>query len=438
MISTRIDCEKCLMSFEPQFINANGECVICHEHRKKWLNKDYIEAEKELIRIFDHYKTRNMNQKYDAIVALTGGKDSSYALYLAKKKFGLRPLAVTGDNGLFTERALKNIKTIVDKLDVDHLMVSRDQEELKGLYKAFFRKTKNFCEICYLTIHRSLGQAAIEYDVPLIITGYAGKVDSSHFRAKYRYCFEDAFERIVKDEIPAEVYSNYLTREIRSKTHFHLLHLFDYLNHEEKEIYNLLVNELGWDNNEGNDHHSDCRFHHMLGYLKWLNNDSTSLVNMHPAALLRDGQITVNEFQELLEKQERLFQKIDKTQVEEFLDFFGIDHDFLAKKLDSPKLAEPVIREKDFDPLIKAKQQSGKSVSDLIEMLFEIIRPEIKRDGGDIKVIENNNKVLKILLLGGCRGCHIADCVMIRYLEYLVRKYVSDDIIIEHAKELAP
>jgi PP-loop superfamily ATP-utilizing enzyme/Fe-S cluster biogenesis protein NfuA len=426
------------MPFDEQFINLNGECVICHEHRKKWLNKNYIESAQELESIFDHYKGRNKNKKYDAIVSFSGGKDSAYALYLVKKKFGLRPLAVTGDNGFFTQRALKNQKIIVERLGVDHLFLSRDEGELKELYRVYFRKTKNFCEICYLTILNALGQAALEYDVPLIITGTAFKVDSSHFRSKLRYCFEDAFEIIVKDKIPVEVYSKYLTKEIRAKKHFHLLHLFDYVNHVENEMYELLENELEWGNNIRDDHHSDCRFHHMLGYIKMLKNDLASLVFMKPAALLRDGQITVGQFNEMIKNEREVFQKVDRKQFDEFLDYFGIDEDFLSKKLDSPRLANPVIQEKDFDQLIKAKLQSGNSESDLIDMLIEIIRPEIKRDGGDIQIIEYDNQILKIALLGGCRGCMIADQVMVRYLEYLMRKYISDDIIIENVKELAP
>ena len=45
----RVQCNKCMMFFEKKYINARGECVICNEHRKKWLNRDYKKAEKELL-----------------------------------------------------------------------------------------------------------------------------------------------------------------------------------------------------------------------------------------------------------------------------------------------------------------------------------------------------------------------------------------------------
>lgn len=239
------------------------------------------------------------------------------------KKYGLRPLAVTADNGLLAPIALKNMKKVVDRLGVDHLVVTRNKEELRSLYRAFFRKTKNFCEVCYLTILSSLGQAAVEHDVPLIITGAAFKVDSSHFRAGYRYCVEDAVINIVKDSIQAEVYSKYISKEA-----------------------------------------------------------------------------------------------------------------FLTKNLDSPKLVKPLVSEKDFDVLREYRERPGISERNLIEKLFEIIRPELKRDGGDIKILEYKDKVLRIELLGGCRACYMADVIMMRYLEHLVRTHISEDIIIENVKKL--
>ena len=360
-----IECKKCLMPFPKAFVDTRGECVVCNEYRKKWLNRDYEEKEKELIRICEHYKKRNKNKKYDGIVAFSGGKDSCYALYLAVKKYGLRPLAVTADNGLLTSAAQKNMKTVVDRLGVDHVLVDRDKEELRAIYQAFFRKTKHFCEVCYVTVLNSLYQKAAELDVPLIITGFAYKLESSHFRAPNRYCVEDAFVNIVKDSIPAEVYEKYLSRDIRKEKDMHLLHIFDYVNYNQKEIYNVLRSEVGWDDLKGEDKHADCRFHEMLGYLKYISGDMSSLVFMNPASLLRDGQISVEEFKEQLAKEKTHFQKIDKEKIDEFVDFFGIDEAFLTEQLESPKLTAPLVGETDFDILQEYRERPGISELEL-------------------------------------------------------------------------
>lgn len=431
-----IDCKKCLMSFHEEFINTRGECVVCNEYRKKWFNRDYEEKEKELIRICEHYKKRNKNSKYDAIVAFSGGKDSTYALYLAVEKYGLRPLAVTADNGLLTSAAHKNMKTVVDRLGVDHIVVTRDKEELRAIYQAFFRKTKAFCEVCYATVLNSLYQTAADQDVPLIITGFAYKLESSHFRAPNRYCVEDAFVNIVKDSIPAEVYGKYLSRDMRKEKDMHLLHIFDYVNYNQREIYNVLRNELGWDDLKGEDKHADCRFHQMLGYLKFISGDMSSLVFMNPASLLRDGQISVEEFREQLAKEKTHFQKIDKKQIDEFVDFFGIEEAFLTEHLDSPKLTDPLVGETDFDLLREYRERPGINERELIDKLLNIIRPELKRDGGDIRILEFKDKMLRIEMLGSCRACWMTDLVMMKYLEHLVRTHISEDIIIENVQQL--
>ncbi len=437
-LAERVECRRCHMPFERRFVGSDGECVVCHEHLKKWMHRDYAAAERELEQILDHYRERNRDRKYDAIVAFSGGKDSVYALHLMKKRFGMRPLAVTADNGLLTERALRNMKRIVEQVGSDHVIVRRDPEELRSLYQAFFRKTRNFCEVCYLTITSSLGQAALEYDVPLLVTGFAFKIDSSHFRAAQRYCFEDAFVRTVRDEIPEEIYSTYVTKGVRSAQRFHLLHLFDYVNHLDEEIYQVLENEYGWDSAQRQDKHSDCRFHHMLGYLRWINNDLTSLALMTPAALLRDGQIDEEQFREMLDRDRDTFQNVDPAQLQDFLGYFGVEEEFLTTELAPVKLADSMIDADAFEAITETRRHPLTTDRQLVDMLIAIVRPEVQRDGGDIEVLGFSDGRLQVQLTGACRGCMIGDQVMMRYLESLVRKYISPDIVIDHVKTLSP
>jgi len=212
--------------------------------------------------------------------------------------------------------------------------------------------------------------------------------------------------------------------------------MFDYVNYNQKEIYKVLRNELGWDDLKGEDKHADCRFHQMLGYLKFISGDVSSLVFMNPASLLRDGQINVEEFREQLAKEKTHFQKIDKKQIDEFVDFFGIEEAFLTEHLDNPKLTDHLVGETDFDLLREYRERPGINERELIDKLLNIIRPELKRDGGDIRILEFKDKMLRIEMLGSCRACWMVDLVMMKYLEHLVRTYISEDIIIENVQQL--
>jgi N-acetyl sugar amidotransferase len=82
-------------------------------------------------------KTKGKNNKYDCIVGVSGGVDSSYLLYLLKEKYELKPLAVTLDNGWSSEIAVNNIKLITDSLNVDLETYVINYEEIKDLLRAY-------------------------------------------------------------------------------------------------------------------------------------------------------------------------------------------------------------------------------------------------------------------------------------------------------------
>lgn len=81
-------------------------------------------------------KTAGKRGRYDCVIGVSGGTDSSYLLYLAKE-FGLRPLAVNLDNGWNSDISVKNIKKITSSLEVDLETYVIDYEEIKDLQRAY-------------------------------------------------------------------------------------------------------------------------------------------------------------------------------------------------------------------------------------------------------------------------------------------------------------
>ena len=69
------------------------------------------EGEKKILQIVEKIKEDGINKKYDCITGISGGVDSTYLTYIAKK-FGLRTLVVHFDNGWNSEIAVKNIENI--------------------------------------------------------------------------------------------------------------------------------------------------------------------------------------------------------------------------------------------------------------------------------------------------------------------------------------
>ena len=104
-----------------------------------------------------------------AIVALSGGTDSSFSLILAKK-LGFNPIAVTVDPGtiVLPKQFKYNIDKLVKELDVPHEYIGVDYTEL--IAESF---TGRFhpCGRCSKIIEETLYRYAIENDIPIVIFG---------------------------------------------------------------------------------------------------------------------------------------------------------------------------------------------------------------------------------------------------------------------------
>jgi N-acetyl sugar amidotransferase len=88
--------------------------------------------------ILNEIKRRGSGKKYDCIIGVSGGTDSSYLLYLAKEA-GLRPLAVNLDNGWNSDISVKNIRKMTQALDIDLVTYVVDYEEIKDLLRAYMK-----------------------------------------------------------------------------------------------------------------------------------------------------------------------------------------------------------------------------------------------------------------------------------------------------------
>lgn len=135
-------CTRCIMDTTDSEIefDENGVCNHCRQYDR--LVKTHVfmgeEGERKLAELVERIKKRGKNQQHDCIIGLSGGVDSTYVAYLVTK-LGLRPLAVTLDNGWDSEIAKNNIKNIVRKLDLDLCSHVIDWEEIKDLQLAYLR-----------------------------------------------------------------------------------------------------------------------------------------------------------------------------------------------------------------------------------------------------------------------------------------------------------
>ena len=88
-------------------IDNNSICNACKFAELK--NKiNWKDREKELLKLCDQFRSKN-NKEYDCVVPGSGGKDSRYASYILKEKYGMNPLTVTWAPHIYTDIGWKNM-----------------------------------------------------------------------------------------------------------------------------------------------------------------------------------------------------------------------------------------------------------------------------------------------------------------------------------------
>lgn len=136
-------CTRCIMDTSDPHIDfdAAGVCNHCRNFddnlRPQWHPDE--NGRRMLGQIVDQIKAEGRGKSYDCAIGLSGGVDSSYLAYVARKELGLRLLAVHVDGGWNSELATRNIENIVRKLDIDLHTYVVDWREMRDLQRAFVR-----------------------------------------------------------------------------------------------------------------------------------------------------------------------------------------------------------------------------------------------------------------------------------------------------------
>jgi len=183
-------CKRCGISTAVPGIVLDGEglCNLCIKHDTIH-NEDIRDYAKSML---DEVRSHRGDGSYDAIVCLSGGKDSSYALEQTVKTFGLRALAFTLDNGFLSDYAVNNIHAVVDALGVDHVMVRPNKKVYKEIVRVSatkkiyniqtLRRISSVCQSCITMVINSAVSLAIEKRAPMVIGGFTlGQVPRGRF-----------------------------------------------------------------------------------------------------------------------------------------------------------------------------------------------------------------------------------------------------------------
>lgn len=168
-------CTRCVMDTTACDIvfDKEGGCNYCTEFQEKLdlAQAKVVDHQAHRDKFIAQVKANGKGKEYDCIVGVSGGVDSSYALYLAVKN-GLRPLAVHLDNGWNSELASHNITSMVSKLGVDLYTHVIDWEENKDLQLSFFKANVVDIELLMDNAMTAVNyQQAAKYRLRYILSG---------------------------------------------------------------------------------------------------------------------------------------------------------------------------------------------------------------------------------------------------------------------------
>jgi len=202
-------CQRCVLpsSFPGVTFDQGGLCSFCRGEHMSTTDDGAIEHARE--QILELFATRT--RPYDAIVCNSGGKDSSYTLKLAVQKYGLRVLSFTLDNGFISDRALENIRRVVDALGVDHVMFRPSMQFFRRVIKAatlspIYRdrtltRISAGCNACISLVNTMGLRLAFEKGVPFVIAGFTlGQIPTNAivYRNNFRFLADSRSETLAR------------------------------------------------------------------------------------------------------------------------------------------------------------------------------------------------------------------------------------------------
>lgn len=259
-------CNRCVMdSSDPGItFDSLGNCNHCNEFLTIKQNIIYHgeESDKQLLSILKSIKKSGKKQKYDCLIGVSGGIDSSYVA-LKAVELGLKPLAVHMDNGWDSEEAVNNIKYLCTHLNIDYQSYVLNWKEFKDLQLSILKSSIVEVEIptdvaiagiCYKVASENnikyiLGGGNIQTEGILPDLWFYNPKDLKLLKSIQSKFGSETLKNFPSFDYKIEIYYKFIRR-------IKMVYLLNYMPYSKDKAIEVLENQVGWKNYGGKHHES--------------------------------------------------------------------------------------------------------------------------------------------------------------------------------------
>jgi len=183
-------CKNCILDSQIPGITINPKTGLC-QHCEHYTPLSEEKKGGYLIKMDALFNSPPAGGKYDVVFALSGGVDSSYALYRLKKEYPrLNILAVQFDNSFISETSIENAQKFCALTKSTYMRLSLDQERLRDTfnkaalstdaYPGFAKyRASDICNTCISIIKQKTIELALSTKSPFIVFAFSpGQTDA--------------------------------------------------------------------------------------------------------------------------------------------------------------------------------------------------------------------------------------------------------------------
>lgn len=291
-------CSRCIYDERVNAISfdTDGVCNYCHQvdDLKQLYGTGTDRGERRFQEIVREIKLAGKGKKYDCVIGVSGGTDSSYMVYLAKK-WGLRPLAVHYDNTWNSAIATENIRKVLSALDVDLYTHVIDNKESDDIFKSFFLSGVAEIEAATdLALAEVMYRAAGTYGVKYVLEGHSfvtegiTPVGRNYFDGKYIKSIHNMYGCLPMKSYPLMTFSRFMWWS--SIARIRKIRPFWYINYSKEDARAFLEKQYGWQYYGG--HHLENRMTAYYHGIYMPEKFSADLRNNTLSSLARNGTIS--------------------------------------------------------------------------------------------------------------------------------------------------